>query len=283
MANLEAEASNVVHRVLFVVDDNRVETKGRRPFLYGNAEIRRAWSIANAMYYAASIHCLNPVRADITADPSQVFAGVGPVSAHEGSETARVLGTGRRSLRRHMVCQPILSKPSLPVILVSLLYFAMADAPALAGEFCSGAPSIPFDRLATEKIDYLGKRVRTHAVVTTDAKEFTLFRQSEASVNGLLEMTDEEGAAYAKRMRLHASPFNFKDDFFFEKLRAAEGNAYQPDLTKIAYYRQDVSLCGRVVQVGRDYFFSVDDLVREKTYLVPSQPLLKRSWKLPGS
>ena len=143
-----------------------------------------------------------------------------------------------------------------------------------AAEFCDGSRFVDFDQLVAKNEAYVGKRVRTHAIAMTDAKEYTLFRKNEDSQEGLLESWDQETDAYAKRMGLSDQPFNVRQDLF-DKLRALEKDQFKPDLTKIVYYRQVVSLCGRLVSEDGRYSFAVDDLILEKSYLLPFHSSMK--------
>ncbi|MEO7067922.1 MAG: hypothetical protein ABI114_13490 [Rhodanobacter sp.] len=154
----------------------------------------------------------------------------------------------------------------LPVV-VSLLLLQVTSV--FAHNFCQGASFVPLDQLVLSKDAYLNKRVRTHAVLVTDAKEFSLLKQEEDSHYGLRTSYDEESDAYKMRMALPpAPPFSVVGDFF-EKLRALEGPKYKQDMTKIRYYRQDVIVCGRVVKSSDgEYSFAIDDIRRERSYVL---------------
>jgi hypothetical protein len=141
--------------------------------------------------------------------------------------------------------------------------------PTWASHFCNNASLVPMDQIAADKDMYLNKRVRSHAVLRTDAKEFSLLKQDETTHFGLRTITDDESVSYSNGLSPQKKQsFNTKGDFF-EKLREMEGRAYRPDMTKIIYYRQDVLVCGRLVKSDKEYYFAIDDMVIEKTYLLP--------------
>lgn len=152
--------------------------------------------------------------------------------------------------------------------LVSLLLFQATSVPAR--DFCQSASFVPLDQLVLSKDAYLNRRVRTHAVLITDAKEFSLLKEEEGSHYGLSTSYDEESDAYKVRMSIpQAPPFNVVNDLF-EKLRVLEGTKYKQDMTKIRYYRQEVMVCGRVVKSSDgEYSFAVDDMRRERSYMLP--------------
>lgn len=135
--------------------------------------------------------------------------------------------------------------------------------------FCGTAPYVPFDQIVRDKALMIGQRVRTHVVVTTDAKEYTLYRENEHSLSGLLEATDDESDRYARaNAPSQRIAVNVREDLL-RKLREAEGDNFQPDLTMIRYYRQDMALCGRVTKDDGAFRFAVDDGILERTYLLP--------------
>lgn len=154
----------------------------------------------------------------------------------------------------------------ISIVITALIIFSGI---ASAHCFCGDARFVPLDHLISNKGVYLNKRVRTHAVLSTDAKEFTLLREDEKSKHGLLVTSDAETQAYAKRMNLRSKKYITVVDDLFDKLRAREGTRYKPDMTKIRYYRQDVLVCGRVVRSMGKIRFAVDDMRIEKSYLLP--------------
>jgi len=138
-----------------------------------------------------------------------------------------------------------------------------------ACEFCGNAKFVSLNDLISDKRTYLNQRVKIHAVLSTDAKEYALLKQEEESKLGILISSDSEAEEYKRRM--HIPPergINVVDDLF-EKLRMREGANYKPDMTKIRYYRQDVVACGRIIESMGEIRFSVDDMRIERSYLLP--------------
>jgi hypothetical protein len=151
--------------------------------------------------------------------------------------------------------------PALMLVLVSSLCHGES--------FCGTAPYVPFDQVVQDKALMIGRRVRTHVVVTTDAKEYTLYRENERSLSGLLETTDDESLIYARaNAPSQSTGVNVREDLL-RKLQEAEGDNFKPDLTMIRYYRQDMALCGRVTKDDSGFRFAVDDGILERTYLLP--------------
>lgn len=135
--------------------------------------------------------------------------------------------------------------------------------------FCGTAPYVPFDQVVRDKALMIGQCVRTHVVVTTDAKEYSLFRENEHSRYGLLETAGDESPRCAKTdTPSQSTDVNVREDLF-RKLREVEGDNFKPDLTMIRYYRQDMLLCGQVVKEDGEIRFAVDDGILERSYLLP--------------
>lgn len=152
---------------------------------------------------------------------------------------------------------------AIVIVLISL------SGSVSAHNFCGDAQLVPLNNLISNKSKYLNQRVKTYAVLSTDAKEYTLLKQDEKSKLGILITSDAETDEYAKRMSLRPEKNTNVVDDLFEKLRAREGAEYKPDKTKIRYYRQDVMVCGRLVRSMGELRFAVDDMRIEKSYLLP--------------
>jgi hypothetical protein len=153
------------------------------------------------------------------------------------------------------------------VVMAILLPIGVAHA----GAFCDDAPFVSFDQLIREKDSYLNMRVRTHGVLRTDAKETTLIKQDERTKLGLKVESDSAAQEYASEHRLPSDPsFNVVSDFL-DKLQQRDGDKAPVDMSKVASYRQERRLCGRVVKGSGEYGFVIDDSILETTYLVPSK------------
>jgi hypothetical protein len=152
-------------------------------------------------------------------------------------------------------------------IYAGLLYLLSAQA-AGAG-FCDGSKFVPLDQVLSNPIQFLNKRIQTHAILRTDGKEYTRISLDEKSNFSMLTTADDESTAYYKRHDLSAKRhFNVFEDLF-EKLRVVEGAKYKQDISKIKYYRQNVMVCGRLVKSMGALRFAVDDISVESSYLLP--------------
>jgi hypothetical protein len=139
----------------------------------------------------------------------------------------------------------------------------------VASDFCDGSNIVSLDRILSSPDKYIDRRVQTHAVLKTDAKEYTRISLDENSIFSVLTTADDESTTYGKRDKLFIkNRLNVIDDLF-EKLRAVEGSRYKPDISKIRYYRQDVVICGRLVRSMGELRFAVDDMRIEDSYLLP--------------
>jgi hypothetical protein len=146
---------------------------------------------------------------------------------------------------------------------------SLISAQVSAAEFCEGAKFVPLDQILTKQDQFLNKRVQTHAILMTDAKEYSRISFAEKSNFTILTTADDEATAYNQKNDLLSDPpFNVVDDLF-KKLRAVEGSSFKPDMRKIRYYRQDVMVCGRLVRSMGELRFAVDDMHIEKSYLLP--------------
>jgi hypothetical protein len=145
----------------------------------------------------------------------------------------------------------------------------LVSAQVAATDFCEGAKFVPLDQVLTKQNQFLNKRIQTHAILMTDAKEYMRISLAEKSDFTILTTADDESTAYNQRLGLLAKPpFNVVGDLF-EKLQAMEGAKYKKDMSKIRYYRQEVMVCGRLVKSMGDYRFAVDDMHVERSYLLP--------------
>lgn len=137
-----------------------------------------------------------------------------------------------------------------------------------ASSFCEGAQFVAFDELVRSKDGYLNMRIRTHGVLSTDGKEFSLLKQEERSIHGLLVENDSEADKYAREHTLHTdASFDLVADFT-SKLQQQEGSKAPSDMSKIGSYRQQLALCGRVIKGSFGYGFAIDDSILERTYLI---------------
>jgi hypothetical protein len=151
----------------------------------------------------------------------------------------------------------------------SVALLCLLSARVAATDFCEGAKFVPLNQLLTKQDQFLNRRVQTHAILTTDAKEFVRIWFAEKSRFTILTTADAESTAYNQRMNLSTEPhINVVDDLF-EKLHTAEGGKYKNDMSKIRYYRQKVVVCGRLVKEQNEIRFALDDKHIETTYLLP--------------
>lgn len=152
---------------------------------------------------------------------------------------------------------------------IRVVLICLVSGRAVAADFCEGAKFVPLDQLLTKQEEFIGKRIQTKAIFSTDAKEYTRISFAEKSNFSILTTADDESTAYSQRHdQLTHPPFGVIDDLF-KKLREVEGPKYKKDMSKIRYYRQDVEACGRLVKKYGELRFAMDDAHIERTYLVP--------------
>lgn len=88
----------------------------------------------------------------------------------------------------------------------SVALLCLLSAQVAAADFCEGAKFVPLDQLLTKQDQFLNTRVQTHAILTTDAKEFVRIWFAEKSNFTILTTADAESTAYNQRMNLLAEP-----------------------------------------------------------------------------
>ncbi|QDE39790.1 hypothetical protein FIV34_11520 [Luteibacter pinisoli] len=144
--------------------------------------------------------------------------------------------------------------------------------------FCDDSPVVSLETLLSHPDEFLDKRVRLHALMATDGKEYSNLRASEESRVSILTTIDEVSSMYAREHPDTGPSFNLMDDFK-AKLKERQGGAYKFDMSKIVQYRQDVDACGRLVGPANDRFFALDDMVILKSYLLPEKSSRKTGSK----
>ena len=154
------------------------------------------------------------------------------------------------------------------------LILCLVSTQALSKDFCDGASFVALDNLLQNKAQFLNKRVQTHAVLRTDGKEYTRISLDENSRFSILTTADTETTAY-----FHAHPDNFHNhvnviDDLFSKMQSMGVPKSEREMSKIRFYRQEVTECGRLVGDQNEMQFALDDELVERTYLLP--------WKRPG-
>lgn len=144
---------------------------------------------------------------------------------------------------------------------------------AIQPGFCEGAKLVSLDKVLSNPDDYFNKRIQTHAVLTTNVKEYTHISLDENSDFSVLTTVDNESESYTKRQRLPRPSFPSVVTDLFDKLRNLQGAKFTKDMLKLNYYRRDVLACGRLIGSARDFRFAVDDMYTEQSYLLPWQDL----------
>lgn len=137
-----------------------------------------------------------------------------------------------------------------------------------AGNFCDNAPFIKLNQIISHKQSYIGVRVRTHAILKTDLKEYTIIEQSEKSDNYLLVGSDGQNSGLRNitgKSDITSSSVSLD---FMNKYKQMEGARAAVDWSKIVYYRQERLLCGRVVKVDGRWRFAIDDSILQSSYLL---------------
>jgi hypothetical protein len=140
---------------------------------------------------------------------------------------------------------------------------------AIPSGFCGGATFVSLDKMLSTPSDYFDKRVQTHAVLTTNVKEYTRIWLDEKSDFSVLTTLDDESSVYAQAQHSSGPPFPAVVVDLFDKLSAVQGPKFKRDMSKLEYYRRDVMVCGRLIGSGRDLRFAVDDMHAEDSYLLP--------------
>lgn len=140
---------------------------------------------------------------------------------------------------------------------------------AIPTDFCDGAKFVSLDTILSAPSDYLNRRVQTHAVLTTNVKEYTRIWFDEHSDFSVLTTLDDQSGVYAQGKHLPSPSFPSVVNDLFDKLRAIEGPKFNKDMSKVEYYRRDVMVCGRLTGSGSERRFAVDDMHTEDSYLLP--------------
>jgi hypothetical protein len=157
----------------------------------------------------------------------------------------------------------------MPVIKSAAVFLLMLGCSDLrASEFCSGSVSVEVNEIIRNAEVYKGKRIETLGILLTDAKEFTLLKQVEKSKNGILiaqENAETLGASSSGMLEVEDS--DYMEDFA-RLYHQRVGMSAPLDLSKIAYYRQSVRLCGRVVAGARGWRFAIDRSKRLDSFLL---------------
>lgn len=149
------------------------------------------------------------------------------------------------------------------------MHLQVRNGGGIPSGFCGGATFVSLDKMLSTPSDYFDKRVQTHAVLTTNVKEYTRIWLDEKSDFSVLTTVDDESSVYAQGQHSPGPPFPAVVVDLFDKLRAVQGAKFKRDMSKIEYYRRDVMVCGRLTGSGRDLRFAVDDMHTEDSYLLP--------------
>ncbi|WP_157598984.1 hypothetical protein [Rhodanobacter sp. Root561] len=136
-----------------------------------------------------------------------------------------------------------------------------------SAEFCEGASFVRLGELLHAKKEYLNARVKTHAIIKSDGKEYALLQAREGSDDAIMMESDLEVIDYRKRNSL---PSRDPNDFIGDYLKRVDSKKaiHGLDMTKISSYRQERVFCGRIIEKGGSYYFAVDDSIFEKAYFI---------------
>lgn len=153
--------------------------------------------------------------------------------------------------------------------LVLAMFFCALPLQVTAGNFCCGSKITTLDKVLSNPKTFLNKRVQVQATLRTDGKAYTRIASGANPETSILTTADAESTTYSKRHHLSNTPlFDVRKDLF-DKLHALEGSKYKRDLSKIRYYRQEVTVCGRLVLSNGTFRFAIDNLRVESSYLLP--------------
>lgn len=172
----------------------------------------------------------------------------------------------------------VLRRWRLPVTATwrAALLLCLVSTQALSKDFCDGASFVALDNLLQNKTQFLNKRIQTHAILRTDGKEYFRISFEENPSFSILLTADAETTAY-----FHAHPdiannhVNVFDDLF-SKMQSMGVPKSEREMSKIRFYRQEVTVCGRLVGDQNEVQFAVDDERVERTYLLPWKSSGKR-------
>lgn len=137
-----------------------------------------------------------------------------------------------------------------------------------AGDFCDNAPFVQLSQIISHKQSYLGVRVRTHAILKTDLKEYMIIEQAEGSSNYFLVGSDGQGASLKNVTGKSDITNSSVSHDFIKKYKQKGGMGAAVDWSKIVYYRQERLLCGRVIKVDNYWRFAIDDSILQNSYLL---------------
>lgn len=161
--------------------------------------------------------------------------------------------------------------------LVYMSLLCVFSAQVRGADFCDGSKFAGLDQVLSNPNKFINKRIQTHAILSTDAKEYTRISFDEKSDFSILTTADDESTSYYISHNLSSkTSLNVVDDLF-DKLRTTEGKKYKPDISKIRYYRQNVTICGRLVKSMGQLRFAVDDMRIENSYLLPEKNKIHKS------
>jgi hypothetical protein len=139
---------------------------------------------------------------------------------------------------------------------------------AHARDFCDNAELFKLNHVINNKSEFLNKRIRTQAIMITNAKEFTLIKQDEIDKIGILVTSDEVSSSYRLDHNIPVDKsFNVTGDYF-EKMKSRSGSSVNGSLSEIYLYRQKRMLCGRLINKYNKYYFSIDDSILEQSYIL---------------
>ncbi|TBR36091.1 MULTISPECIES: hypothetical protein [Dyella] len=136
-----------------------------------------------------------------------------------------------------------------------------------AREFCEASPAVEFDIWVSHRESHIGQRVRFDATLRTDGKEFTVLQAGEGG-GQILMTSDDESDAYRERWKVpdRFVPGTYKDLNSKIDQLGRDGRRLQPPT--IRYYRQEVTVCGRIVNDDGLLKFAVDDMITVSSYLI---------------
>jgi hypothetical protein len=168
----------------------------------------------------------------------------------------------------------LLSTAAFPILALPMsssdnAHLEVRQGGSSAADFCGAAKFVSLDKILATPKDYLDKRVKTHAVLTTNVKEYTRISSAENSDFSVLTTLDDQSVAYTQSSRSSDPSFPTVVDDLFDKLRSLQGPKFPKDMSKVEYYRRDVMVCGRLTGSGSERRFAVDDMHTEDSYLLP--------------
>ncbi|MGN6093566.1 MAG: hypothetical protein ACTHOL_14530 [Luteibacter jiangsuensis] len=159
----------------------------------------------------------------------------------------------------------------LPVKMLGAAVALLFSAQSLGTDFCAGFPNVYLTQLSEQKAAFVGKRVRTEGVLTTDVKEWG---HIQATTDGPVLFglgSDDEAQRYRSGHGSSGSLREVTIENFYSARRRAGKPEHSSALADIVNFRQKLDLCGRVIVMNGNFLFVIDDFRVTDSYFAKSR------------